>query len=108
NIDSIAMGLSRIFKDLSIKEYKDKLTKAYNKRNKDNKRNAYYLLKPKVTYTEYAAAKALPIFRKPKNKGGFMEYLQPLREYPYGYLAQRTIGLWRQDAPSVGLEASLD
>ncbi len=108
NIDSIAIGMNNIYKDLTAKEYKDKITKAYNKRNRENKRNGYYLLKSKVSYNELTATRALPIFRKPKNKGGFLEELQPLREYPYGYLAQRTIGLWRQDAPSVGIEAAFD
>lgn len=108
NIDSIALGLSKIYKDLSAKAYKEKITKAYNKRNRDNKRNAYYLLKSKVSYNELIDTKALPIFRKPKNKGGFIEIPQPLREYPYGYLAQRTIGLWRQNAQSVGIEAAFD
>lgn len=98
NVDSIAYGLSKIFNDANAASYRRKLVEAYKEKRK------YWLLKKDIPYYNYQAVRQLPVFRKAKNKGGFMPESKTKRVNPYGMLAYRTIGLWRENAQVVGLE----
>jgi cell division protein FtsI (penicillin-binding protein 3) len=88
-VDTLSEGLARIFKDKPASDYRSELRQAFGKQSK------YYTLRNNVAYYQYQALRALPIFNKPKNKGGFMEETKQKRVNPYGMLAYRTIGLWR-------------
>jgi cell division protein FtsI (penicillin-binding protein 3) len=101
-IDEIAKGLSTILNDNSTAYYKNKIITAH--KNKDR----YFLLKKNAKYYEYQQVRALPIFNKAKNKGGFIVEARSERDNPFKLLAFRTLGLWRENASNVGIEQKYD
>ena len=102
NLDTLAQGLAHIFKDESAASFKQRLKEAYQKKAR------YWTLKNNVAYYDFQAVRHLPILRKPKNKGGFMPESKMKRVNPYGMLAYRTVGLWRENAQIIGLEKTYD
>lgn len=101
NIDSLALGLSKIFKDKKSSEYKKLLQKGYRGGER------FSLLKRKISFTEYEALKKLPLVRLGKNKSGFIAEVRMKRLYPFKLMANRTIGIAR-DSNKVGLEKKYD
>lgn len=86
-LDSICIGLNKIFPDKSISEFKTHLKKGRKQRSRN------YLIYPKrISYIQYKEAKQLPIFRLSKYKGGFHELIYNQRKKPFGSLAARTLG----------------
>ncbi len=103
NIDSLSLCLSNLFKDKTAKEYKQQLQLAY--KNKDR----YYLLKRKISFDEFREFRNLPLVRQGRNKSGFIVDIRDKRINPYVLLANRTIGLSREDSSkNVGLEKTYD
>lgn len=110
NIDSLANGLSAIFKDQDAAVYKKQLEAGYRKRER------YYLLKKKVSFEQYQALRQLPLIRQGRNKSGFIIEDMEKRLTPFGLLANRTIGLSRSYinnnkqivTQNVGLEKTYD
>lgn len=101
-LDALAKNMSELYADKSASVYKKELEKAFIEEKR------YYLLKKDVQYFEFQKMRTFPIFNKGKNRGGFIVENKPKRENPYGIFAFRTIGLWRKNASSVGLEKSYD
>jgi len=101
NIDSLAFGLSKIFKDKKVSGYKKLLQKGFRKGER------YALLKRKISFTEYELLKKLPLVRLGKNKSGFIAEVRMKRLYPFKLMANRTIGIAR-DSNKVGLEKKYD
>ncbi len=85
-VDSLALGLSRLFHDKSKAEYLDILWEG--RRNGER----YMLIKRSVTYPELDKLRTLPIFRRGKYKGGLIAIPKYRRELPFRTLARRTIG----------------
>lgn len=103
NIDSLSIYLANLFNDKSAKEYKKMMQLAY----KNNDR--YYTLKKKISFTEYEQLRDFPLVRQGRNKSGFIIMPRDKRINPYVLLANRTIGLSRDNAKNnVGLEESYD
>jgi cell division protein FtsI (penicillin-binding protein 3) len=103
NVDSLSIYLSNLFKDKTAAEYKKQMQLAY----KNNDR--YYPLKKKISFTEYAALRNFPLVRQGRNKSGFIVDIRDKRINPYVLLANRTIGLSRDNAKkNVGIEQSYD
>lgn len=102
NVDSLSKCLAGLFKDQTADQYKQMLVQEYA----DSDR--YFLLKKNLAYYDYQAVRSFPIFNKGKAYGGFIEDPREKRINPYGMLAYRTIGLWRENAQSVGLESRYD
>jgi cell division protein FtsI (penicillin-binding protein 3) len=102
NVDSLSVALSAFFKDKSSKEYKKELQKGY--RNKDR----YYLLKKNLTFEQYKVLRTFPLVKLGRNKSGFIAGVRNKRLNPFGLLANRTIGLARENAQNVGLERTYD
>jgi len=102
NVDSLSKCLAGLFKDATPNEYKIQLKAAFRKGNR------YWLLRKNAPYYQYQEARNFPIFNKGKNRGGFISEVISKRENPYGMLAYRTIGLWREDFPNIGLEKTYD
>ncbi len=98
-VDSLSYGLANLFKDKSAREYASIL------REQRKLKSKYFLLKRKVNYRDYLALKKLPIFKLGRNKGGFIADAKNRRENPFGILGNRMIGMHRDNAQSVGLEA---
>lgn len=103
NVDSLSICLSNLFQDKSKEEYKSELEIAY--KNMDR----YYLLKRKISFEEYKALRGFPLVKQGRNKSGFIFDVRDKRINPYVLLANRTIGISREDSSkNVGLEKSYD
>jgi cell division protein FtsI (penicillin-binding protein 3) len=106
NVDSLCINLANLFKDEEAKDfatYKQEFLKAY----KENDR--YYLLKRKVNFDQYLQLRDFPLVRLGRNKSGFIIDSKDKRINPYVLLANRTIGLSRQNlSKNVGLELTYD
>ncbi len=85
--DSLAIYLSRYFKDRSAAEYKRLMDVAYSKGNRG------LLLTPrKIDYNELQDLKKFPILRRGTFGGGRIIEQENKRVLPLGKLASRTIG----------------
>ncbi len=103
NVDSLSIYMSNLFKDKSSAVYKKELQSAYKKRAR------YYSLKKKISFIEYAQLREFPLVRQGRNKSGFIIDPRDKRINPYVLLANRTIGLSRDNAKmNVGIEESYD
>jgi len=100
NVDSLAIMMAQKFQAKSVEKYKRELIQA----KKAKKR--YYLIKRNVDYATLTEIKQWPLFREGKYKGGLITEIRQSRKNPYSILALRTIGENRENAPSVGIEAS--
>jgi len=87
NVDSIAAGLSRIFKDKSQQQYRQMLVGAFKRHDRRLK------LQPRpVSYTEMKAVKEMPFFKRGRYKSGLLTDESHKRVMPFGSLAKRTLG----------------
>lgn len=100
NLDSLSYCLSALFGDKSKSQYKHILEKGYRKKER------YFLLKKGISFERYAKLREFPLFRLGRNASGMVAEENEKRVNPFGLLANRTIGLWRDNAPNVGLEAT--
>lgn len=100
--DSLAACLSGLFKDGTKAQYKQLLTAAFKGQEK------YFTLKKNLPYYQYQAIRNFPIFNKGKRVGGLIVESRIKRINPYGMLAYRTIGLYRENAQTTGIEATFD
>lgn len=99
-IDTLSRCLAALFWQTgkTSEQFKEEFVRAYDNENK------YYLLARKLKYYEYEALRGFPIFNKGKAHGGFIAEAREKRKLPYGKLARRTIGIFR-DSNITGLEA---
>nr|WP_321405288.1 penicillin-binding protein [uncultured Carboxylicivirga sp.] len=87
NVDSLAICLSKFYKDNSASYYRNNLKKA----RAQGKR--YYQVHPRrISFTDLKIVKQFPLFRLGPNKGGYIEKKYENRRLPFGDLASRTIG----------------
>lgn len=103
-IDSLALQLSQLFKDKSVKDYKQGIVHARRNRTKDHR---YYLLRRNVRYNDLQRLRAFSFFKMGKNKSGLIVVQNNQREKPFLNLASRTIGYVSQ-THQVGLESAYD
>ncbi len=103
NIDSLSFCLSNLFADKTSEEYKKQLQQAYQEEDR------YFILKKKMTFDQYLLLRNFPLIRLGRNKSGFIIDTKDKRINPYILLANRTIGLSRQNlTKNVGLELTYD
>ena len=101
NVDSLAYNLAKLFPDQSKREYHKELIKA--RRSGDR----YIVLARNVSYKDLQKVKKFPLFRKGRNKGGFIYLQTNQRELPFKMLAARTIGYDRgEEQKPIGLEGA--
>lgn len=100
NVDSLAYCLSKLFGDKSKSQYKNILVKGYKSKDR------YFLLKKNLSFEQYAQLRNFPLFRLGRNNSGMVAEQNEKRINPFGILAKRSIGLWRDNAPNIGLEAT--
>lgn len=98
NLDSLSLALSQTFGDRSKAAYKTMLQEGYKSKDR------YFLLKRDVPFNQYQELRSFPMFRLGKNKGGMIAESKSKRINPFKLLANRTIGLARENSQSVGLE----
>lgn len=114
NIDSIARGMHRIFPDINVEKYKKHL-----QRGRDLKSHYWPVYPPQVTslklgrkerknrqltYLQVSEITKLPLMR---NRSSLNKTAIKMRKNPYGKIAFRTIGEFR-DVARFGLEQSFD
>ncbi|MFB6319777.1 penicillin-binding transpeptidase domain-containing protein [Saccharicrinis sp. FJH54] len=101
HVDSLALQLSRFFKDGSKQDYKIKLISGFESGNRYSTIN-----RRRVSFTELQKIEKFPIFRLGSNKGGFIATQYDTRKLPFGELAARTIGKlnYEKTRGVVGLE----
>jgi cell division protein FtsI (penicillin-binding protein 3) len=102
NLDSLSLCLAGLFKDQSAAAYKKQLLLGY--KNDDR----YYLLQRNLNFDQYKQLRNFPLVRLGRNKSGFIIDASSKRLNPFGLLANRTIGLSRNNAQNVGLERTYD
>jgi cell division protein FtsI (penicillin-binding protein 3) len=103
NIDTLSICLANLFKDKTAAAYQNELQMAY--RNEDR----YYTLQKKISFVQYEQLRNFPLVKLGRNKSGFIIDPRDKRINPYVLLANRTIGLSREDSTkSVGLERTYD
>jgi len=100
-VDSLAYHLALLFND-----ERGEPEEIYRNRLLDGRRDGkrYLLVQDDVKYHEVQKAKEFPIFRKGRFKGGVIFEKRSERIYPFGILANRTIGYDKDK--QVGLEGS--
>ncbi|PUZ27469.1 cell division protein FtsI (penicillin-binding protein 3) [Chitinophaga costaii] len=102
NVDSLAWSMAHLFGDRNAAEYKKLFYQGYKSMDR------YFLLKRDIDFKQYLALRDFPMFRLGKNKGGMIAEPKNKRINPFRLLANRTIGLARENAQSVGLERTYD
>ncbi len=91
NIDSLAICLAKILPEKTKKQIKNELVLA--RRNRER----YHMITTNVDFDTYKKIKSFPIFRKGKNKGGFIWNLKTKRTMPFNNLARTSIGMLRNE-----------
>ena len=102
NLDSLSYCLARLFKDQSSAAYKKELLQGYKSDDR------YYLLRRNLSFEQYKQLRTFPLVREGRNKSGFITETSSKRLNPFGLLANRTIGLSRDNWQNVGLERTYD
>jgi cell division protein FtsI (penicillin-binding protein 3) len=102
HLDSLSYSLAKLFQDKSSNSYKQLLQEGYRKKNR------YFLLKKDIDFQQYQQLREFPLVRLGRNKSGFIAEVKSKRLNPFGMLANRTIGLARENAQNVGLERTYD
>lgn len=104
-IDSICMGLNRLFPQKTIEEHKAHLMEGH-----DKKARHWPIVRGNISYNNFTDVIKLPFFSMPKHKGGFHYTKHEARRRPFGDMALRTIGdvYGRKDSARCGLEQSFD
>lgn len=99
-VDSMALILNQTFPEKTKSEWK-----SYLRKNKEqNKR--YIKIKNNVNRRDLQKILKAPIFRLPRNKGGFMPEAKETRKLHYSQLAKRTIGYDKGEGKRVGIEGA--
>lgn len=102
NLDSLSYSLAVLFQDKSADGYKKLLQAGFRKKDR------YFLLKKNIDFEQYKQLREFPLVRLGRNKSGFIAEVKSKRLNPFGMLANRTIGLARENAQNVGLERTYD
>ncbi|MBC6490745.1 penicillin-binding protein [Flavihumibacter stibioxidans] len=102
NLDSLSYSLAKLFGDRSAYEYKKILQAGFRKKDR------YFQLKKNIDFQQYKQLREFPLVRLGRNKSGFIAEVKSKRLNPFGLLANRTIGLARENSQNVGLERTYD
>jgi len=98
-VDSLALGLSRVFGD------RDRIAYVRALRGARELQQRYFLVKRNVSHEQLQRVRRLPIFRLGRGRGGLIVVEGSRREMPFRTMAARTIGYERQGV-YVGIEGS--
>ncbi len=104
-VDSICMGLHKIFPQKTAEEFKKHLEEGHEKMSQH-----WPIWPRRIDYNTYTEVKQLPLFCLSKYKSGFHEEEFNARRRPFGSLAERTIGstYGAKDSARLGLELAFD
>jgi cell division protein FtsI (penicillin-binding protein 3) len=102
-IDSLALNLSRFFKDKSKTQYKRILLDA-----RASGKQYIILNRKRIDYQEKKMMMRWPIFREGRLRGGTIFEKVDIRYHPFSNLSGRTIGYVNENDKGVGLEYSFN
>jgi len=102
-IDSLALMLSRYYKDRSATDYKQMLKDA-----RATGKQYVVLNRKQINYQTKKEMMKWPIIREGRYKGGVIFEKIDVRYRPFSRLSRRTIGFVNEDGKGVGLEYSFD
>jgi len=103
NLDSLCYNLWKyVDPTVSPKAWKSKLVMARHEKNR------FLLLKDDIGYEVFEKVKNFPMFRLGRNIGGVIGVKKSKREFPYGNLARRTIGYYKETVQPVGIEGAFN
>lgn len=106
NVEKLAQQLSEVLGDKSAGQYKDYLEKGRRDRS------GYLAIASGVDQMTINKVRCMPIFKKGRYRGGYLEKRSETRMYPYGDVASRTIGFIKDPALSkynkIGIEGNYD
>lgn len=105
DLDSICIGLQRIFPDKRAAWFKKRLEEGRKKRSRH-----WEIYNGRISYIQYKECKELPLFKERAYRSGFHHTIHPQRKKPFGSLASRTLGAIyaSKDSARFGLELSYD
>lgn len=100
----LAQSLTLVLPEKSAPEWWDYFQNARRKQKR------YLKIAKNVDSAMVEKLRTLPLFNEKTYKGGFICTAKTVREYPYGDLARRTIGVWRNsnDDYLFGIERQFD
>ncbi|MBR4298720.1 MAG: penicillin-binding protein 2 [Bacteroidales bacterium] len=100
----LAQGIALILPDKTAPEWWDYFQNARGNRNR------YLPIGRNLDRTMVDSLRSLPLFNEGKYKGGLILTSHVIREYPYGNMARRTIGVWRNTSDDYlfGVERQFD
>ena len=111
-LDSICLGLSEIFPEMSKEEFRRHLEEGRQKVSKNGAVGSRHwpIWKRRINYNTFTEVRKLPVFRMSKYKSGFHWEEFNARRKPFTTLARRTIGdLYGEiDSAKNGLELAFD
>jgi cell division protein FtsI (penicillin-binding protein 3) len=102
-LDSLAMLLSRYYRDRSESDYKQMLRDA-----RASGKQYLVLNRKQINYQTKKEMSSWPIFREGRYKGGVIFEKMDVRYRPFNNLSRRTIGYVNEDGQGAGLEFSFD
>jgi cell division protein FtsI (penicillin-binding protein 3) len=102
-IDSLALLLSRYYRDRSATDYKQLLKDA-----RATGKQYIVLNRKQINYQTKKEMTKWPIFREGRYKGGVIFEKIDVRYRPFSKLSRRTIGFVNEEGKGVGLEYSFD
>jgi cell division protein FtsI (penicillin-binding protein 3) len=102
-VDSLALLLSRHFKDKSAVEYKRMMKDA-----RGGRRQFIFLSREQIDFQEKKEMSQWPIFREGRYTGGVIFERVDVRFRPFSNLSRRTIGFVNENDKGAGLEYSFD
>ena len=101
HVDSLSHYLAHyIYDDLSVADTRRKLVRRREAGDR------YFLIKRDATYEELTMIKQFPLINLGKYRGGLIVERKSKRLKPFKDIGSRTVGLYRKNAPSIGLEGS--
>lgn len=102
-IDSLALHLSRFFKDKSQRDYKRMLVDA-----RTSGKQYIVLSRKQINYQDKKEMMSWPVFREGRLRGGAIFEKVDLRYRPFSNLGRRTIGFMNENEKGAGLEYSFN
>jgi len=102
-IDSLAMLLSRFYKDKSTSDYKQLLKDA-----RATGKQYVIINRKQINYQTKKEMMAWPIIREGRYKGGVIFEKMDVRYRPFSNLSRRTVGFVNEDGKGAGLEYSFN
>ncbi len=109
NIDSLAICLAKNVGKQKASEWKAELVNNRSQGKRGLKRGTkFHFIAKGVPLEKMELMEEFPLYRLGKHKGGLIKLRENKRFHPYQSLAHRTIGVDRENADKIGLEASYD